>query len=56
MRELFVEELESVVGGQPVPDLNDYAQTTMACCEEGPLSGCCWWWDVVEHISITFPP
>ena len=45
MRELFVEELESVSGGQP-----HLFDTTMACCEEGPLSGCCWWWDAVERL------
>ena len=47
MRELFVEELSSVTGGQPLPHLFD---TTMACCEEGPLSGCCWWWEPVEDL------
>lgn len=57
MRELFVDELSSVVGGQRLPDVNDYVQSTMACCEEGPF-GCCWWWDVVEHVgdSIQIQP
>jgi hypothetical protein len=55
MRELFVEELASVVGGQKLPDVNDFVQSTMACCEEGPF-GCCWWWDAVEDLGISIRP
>ena len=51
MRELFVEELEKVAGGQPGPQIH----TTMACCEEGPLSGCCWWWDAIEDLISIQP-
>ena len=52
MRELFIDELAGVVGGQKLPDVKDYIQTTMACCEEGPF-GCCWWWDAIgDAISI----
>lgn len=52
MRELFIEELDTVVGGgRPinVPDLNDYIQTTMACCEEGPF-GCCGHLDPIREL------
>lgn len=52
MRELFVEELTSVVGGGPgvgLPDVNDYIQTTMACCEEGPF-GCCWYGEKIRDL------
>ena len=44
MRELFIEELEQVVGGAkkppfPCPCCNP---TTLACCEEAPpCSSCC---------------
>ncbi len=48
MRELFVEELESVVGGGPGVGVNQ-PETTMACCEEGP-SGCCWYGDLIEDL------
>ena len=45
MRELFVEELADVRGGA-----TSATDTTMACCEEGPL-GCCdeydWIWDLL---------
>lgn len=40
MRELFVDELTAVTGGKDCPDC---WYTTMACCEEGPLDGCCSW-------------
>ena len=52
MRELFIEELESVVGGQKLPDPNDYVQvhTTMACCEEGPFDGCCWYGEAIRDL------
>ena len=50
MRELFVEELESVHGGQPLPDPNDYIQSTMACCEESPF-GCCSWWNILDGLD-----
>lgn len=55
MRELFVQELESVVGGQPLPAVSDHIQTTMACCEEGPF-GCCWWWTAVDAIKDSIQP
>ena len=48
MRDLFIEELEGVVGGGPGP-LPDLVETTMACCEEGP-SGCCWYGDLIEDL------
>ena len=54
MRELFVEELEGVVGGQKLPNVHDYVQTTMACCEE--TFSCCWWWDVIDNIAIDIQP
>lgn len=56
MRELFIEEMEGVVGGGPgpLPDVNDYVQTTMACCEEGPF-GCCWYGEAVQD-AITIRP
>lgn len=53
MRELFVEELESVVGGQKL-EIDDYVQSTMACCEEGV--SCCWWWEAIEDLSIAIRP
>ena len=37
IRELFIEELVRVQGGAYTQDLGN---TTMACCEEGPI-GCC---------------
>ena len=44
IRELFIDELEQVNGGNPVKELvqqiKDNWNTTMACCEEGP-DGCC---------------
>jgi len=36
IRELFIEELVGVQGGAST----DMSNTTMACCEEGPI-GCC---------------
>ncbi len=48
MRELFVEELEAVTGGQKLPDVRDHVQTTTACCEEGFT--CCWWWEAIEDV------
>lgn len=50
MRELFIEELHTVVGGgNPLPDINDHIQTTHACCEEGPF-GCCGWTDPIREL------
>ncbi len=50
MRELFVEELETVAGGGGVAN---GLQTTTACCEEGPF-GCCGTfdpvWEIVEDL------
>ena len=48
MRDLFVEELQDVVGGQKLelPNIHDHIQTTHACCEEGPF-GCCGWTDTI---------
>lgn len=43
IRELFIEELAEVHGGNPVRDLLDKVgccDTTMACCEESP-DPCC---------------
>jgi len=43
VRELFVEELAEVRGGDPIKELLDRIDccySTMACCEEGP-DGCC---------------
>lgn len=44
IRELFIDELEQVTGGNPVKELiqqiRDGWNTTHACCEEGP-DGCC---------------
>ncbi len=37
IRELFIEELALVQGGT---NIQDFGNTTMACCEEGPI-GCC---------------
>lgn len=54
MRELFVQELESVVGGQKLPNVGDYVQSTMACCEEGFT--CCWWWEAIEDLTVTIRP
>ncbi|HEX2056898.1 MAG TPA: hypothetical protein VHI71_00875 [Actinomycetota bacterium] len=51
MRELFMEELTAVSGGQPVL-CPDCWHTTMACCEEGPFDGCCSWWHIDDIISI----
>jgi hypothetical protein len=44
MRELFVEELEAVVGGArpPRPPCPCCFITTLACCEEGPCDTCCY--------------
>jgi len=45
MRELFVEELAQVRGGDPIRDALDKLlpprHSTEACCEEGP-DGCCY--------------
>lgn len=43
MRELFIEELESVEGGKRPGGgpCKCCLATTMACCEEGECSGCC---------------
>ena len=48
VRELFVDELASVTGGKDCPDC---WQTTMACCEEGPMDGCCNWYGLGDIIS-----
>ena len=53
MRELFVEELQTVQGGQKLPDPRDYIQSTMACCEEGFT--CCWWWEAIDDIVVIGP-
>jgi hypothetical protein len=49
MRELYVEELGAVRGGAS----SSSSDTTMACCEEGPL-GCCdeydWIWEAVAEL------
>lgn len=37
IRELFVEELEEVKGGEPLPNMD----STMACCEELIFDRCC---------------
>ena len=52
MRELFIDELDTVTGGgRPinVPDLSDFIQTTHACCEEGPF-GCCGTLDPIRDL------
>jgi hypothetical protein len=43
MRELFIEELEQIVGGaQSTPEICKCClPTTLACCEEGACSTCC---------------
>ena len=43
MRELFIEELETVVGGVSGPQrvCTCCRPTTLACCEEGACSHCC---------------
>ena len=51
MRELFMEELTEVAGGQPAP-CPDCWQTTMACCEEGPFDGCCNYYGLGDIIAI----
>jgi hypothetical protein len=48
MRELFVDELAGVTGGKDCPDCWN---TTMACCEEGPMDGCCNWYGLDDIIS-----
>lgn len=48
VRELFVDELASVTGGSDCPDCWN---TTMACCEEGPMDGCCNWYGLGDIIS-----
>ena len=53
MRELFVEELASVSGGQPLPVLT---HTTMACCEEGPFDGCCWYGETIKDLITALRP
>lgn len=53
IRELFIEELAGVQGGAHIQGLDN---TTMACCEEGPI-GCCeqdpveWVEDIVDRIT-----
>jgi hypothetical protein len=51
MRELFIEELDTVVGGggPGLPDVNDHVNTTHACCEEGPF-GCCGTLDPIRDL------
>jgi hypothetical protein len=41
MRELFIEELEEVVGGWKKPPCKCCLPSTMACCEEGECDTCC---------------
>lgn len=42
MRELFLEELEEVVGGRgPIRPCKCCLPSTMACCEEGECDTCC---------------
>ena len=42
MRELFVEELKQVRGGDKPPNPGCHKITTLACCEEGPkCDSCC---------------
>jgi hypothetical protein len=42
VRELFIEELGEIRGGSASTQAQrDPCCTTMACCEEGPLGGCC---------------
>jgi hypothetical protein len=42
MRELFIEELEEVVGGRKgPPSCQCCLPSTMACCEEGVCDTCC---------------
>lgn len=42
MRELFVEELEEIVGGAAeLARCRCCLATTLACCEEGACSTCC---------------
>lgn len=53
MRELFVEELTSVSGGQPGPVA---VNTTMACCEEGPFDGCCWYGETIKDLITALRP
>lgn len=48
MRELFMDELASVTGGSDCPQCH----TTMACCEEGPMDGCCNWYGLGDIISL----
>jgi hypothetical protein len=41
MRELFIEELEQVVGGRRKPPCQCCLPSTMACCEEAPPCDTC---------------
>ncbi len=43
MRDLFIEELEEVVGGAKKPPwpCRCCLPTTLACCEEGECDTCC---------------
>lgn len=46
MRELFIEELDQVVGGKGKPGPGPCQcclPSTMACCEEGECDTCCWY-------------
>ena len=45
MRDLFIDELAAVQGGA-----SSDPYTTMACCEEGPFDGCCWYGEAIEDI------
>ncbi|HEX2056901.1 MAG TPA: hypothetical protein VHI71_00890 [Actinomycetota bacterium] len=55
MRELFIEELEAVVGGGAGSDVSDHVNTTTACCEEGPF-GCCWWGEAIRELIPELGP
>ena len=46
MRELFIEELTEVQGGASAGG----PYTTMACCEEGPFDGCCWYGEAIKDL------
>ena len=52
MRDLFIEELTSVTGGQEV----SRPHTTMACCEESLFDGCCWWGETIEDLINALRP
>ena len=46
MRELFIDELVAVQGGASAAE----PYTTMACCEEGPFDGCCWYGEAIRDL------